>query len=194
MAIIGTLPNNIQNGQSVDANPLMADFNFIVNQVNANANPIGTFTAPSGTTMAFQQASAPIGWTAVNTAAYQDAFLRTVTPVNFTGTGGTFGASNLFLNQIAVDPHILSVAEMPSHTHTVNDPTHNHVMPATTLYNIAVTTVATPGSLQVGTASGTVTASSATGITLQNQGGGTGHAHTYTANCKYVDQIIAVKT
>lgn len=40
MAIIGTLPNNIQNGQTVDANPVMADFNFIVNQVNANAAPL----------------------------------------------------------------------------------------------------------------------------------------------------------
>ena len=49
MAIIGTLPNTISNGQAVDATPVMADFNFIVNQVNANANPLGTFTAPSGT-------------------------------------------------------------------------------------------------------------------------------------------------
>jgi hypothetical protein len=47
MAIIGTLPNNIQNGQSVDANSVMADFNFVVNQVNANASPLGTI--PPGT-------------------------------------------------------------------------------------------------------------------------------------------------
>ena len=38
--IIGSLPNNIQNGQVADANPLMADLNWIVNQVNANAAPI----------------------------------------------------------------------------------------------------------------------------------------------------------
>jgi len=37
MPIIGTLPNNIQDGQIIDAVPVMADFNFIVNQVNANA-------------------------------------------------------------------------------------------------------------------------------------------------------------
>lgn len=36
MAIIGTLPNQILNGQLVDAPPLMADLNFIVSQVNAN--------------------------------------------------------------------------------------------------------------------------------------------------------------
>lgn len=45
MAIIGTLPNNIQNGQQVDATPVMADFNFIVNQVNANATPLGTISS-----------------------------------------------------------------------------------------------------------------------------------------------------
>lgn len=62
MSIIGTLPNNIQNGQLEDATPLMADFNFIVNQVNANACPAtsvssvlkgngsgGTIAAVSGT-------------------------------------------------------------------------------------------------------------------------------------------------
>lgn len=42
MAIIGTLPNNIQDGQVADAVPVMADFNFIVSQVNANAQPIAT--------------------------------------------------------------------------------------------------------------------------------------------------------
>lgn len=40
--IVGTLPNNILNGQAVDATPVMADFNFIVNQVNANAMPLDT--------------------------------------------------------------------------------------------------------------------------------------------------------
>jgi hypothetical protein len=42
MPIIGTLPNNIQDGQVADAVPVMADFNFIVNQVNANAQPLNT--------------------------------------------------------------------------------------------------------------------------------------------------------
>jgi hypothetical protein len=40
MAIIGTLPNNIQNGQGIDAVPVMADFNHVVTQVNANAAPL----------------------------------------------------------------------------------------------------------------------------------------------------------
>jgi hypothetical protein len=41
-AIIGALPNNIANGAPVDAVPVMADFNFIVAQVNANAQPLTT--------------------------------------------------------------------------------------------------------------------------------------------------------
>lgn len=36
MAIIGSLPFNILNGQLIDAPPVMADLNFIVSQVNAN--------------------------------------------------------------------------------------------------------------------------------------------------------------
>lgn len=40
-AIIAALPNNIQNGQTADAVPLMADLNHIVNQVNANAQQVG---------------------------------------------------------------------------------------------------------------------------------------------------------
>lgn len=35
--IIGPLPNNIQDGQIIDAVPVMNNFNFIVSQVNANA-------------------------------------------------------------------------------------------------------------------------------------------------------------
>jgi len=42
MAIIGALPNIISDGQVIDAVPVMADFNFIVAQVNANAQPLAT--------------------------------------------------------------------------------------------------------------------------------------------------------
>lgn len=39
-AIIGTLPNNLQNGAVADATQVMADLNKIVNDVNANAAPL----------------------------------------------------------------------------------------------------------------------------------------------------------
>lgn len=44
MTIIGALPNNLQNGTTADASQVMADFNFIVNQVNANALPTGSIS------------------------------------------------------------------------------------------------------------------------------------------------------
>jgi hypothetical protein len=47
--IINPLPNNIVDGDPVDANPVMANFNWIVSQVNTNAQalivvPITAFT------------------------------------------------------------------------------------------------------------------------------------------------------
>jgi hypothetical protein len=42
MSIIGGLPNNIQDGQVIDAVPVMNNFNYIINQVNANVPPLIT--------------------------------------------------------------------------------------------------------------------------------------------------------
>src|ERR1700694_2986378 len=133
MPIIGTLPNNILNGATVDATPVMADFNFIVNQVNSNANPLGTLTAPAGTTMAFQQASAPLGWVAQTGTAFVDAFLRSVTPGTFSGTGGVNAASGFLIGPYSGDGHALTIGERAAHnhsdsghTHRINDPQHSH--------------------------------------------------------------------
>jgi hypothetical protein len=40
--IVGPLPNNLANGTTADAVPVMGNFNWLVNQVNANAQPLGT--------------------------------------------------------------------------------------------------------------------------------------------------------
>src|ERR1700676_3544536 len=106
MPIIGTLPNNIQNGNTVDATPVMADFNFIVNQVNANGNPIGTLTAPSGTRTLFHQATAPVGWT-------QDTTITDHT-VQVIGSAGGFtsflnGYSSMFQLPWTSDGHALTI-------------------------------------------------------------------------------------
>lgn len=208
MPIIGTLPNNIQNGAAVDAAPVMADFNFIVNQVNANGNPIGTLTAPSGTSMAFQQASAPTGWVAQTGSLYLDAFMRSVTPSGFSGSGGSVGAGNLILGPITGDGHALTVAELAIHTHVdsghshvITDPQHNHGPAGGGAF---YTTQASGTNYGGGATSFTPvasTANSSTGITInngtaaiQNAGSGNAHSHTLTPNCKYVDQIIAVKS
>src|ERR1700676_531708 len=105
MPIIGTLPNNIQNGQTVDATPVMADFNFIVNQVNANGNPLGTLTAPSGTRVVFQQATAPVGW--VIDLSITDHTLQLTSSVGAVITTGN-NYSGLFLNQWTSDGHVLT--------------------------------------------------------------------------------------
>jgi hypothetical protein len=63
MAIIGPLPNNILAGQLVSAAPVMANYNWILSQVNANAM---AFVAPgtAGNVLTSNGAvfvSAPVG-------------------------------------------------------------------------------------------------------------------------------------
>ncbi|HDR8957028.1 tail fiber domain-containing protein [Burkholderia vietnamiensis] len=45
--IIGNLPVALSNGTTADASQVMADLNFIVNQVNANALPNGASSMPN---------------------------------------------------------------------------------------------------------------------------------------------------
>jgi len=53
-AIVGPIPNNLTNGTTIDAVPVMANYNWIMNQVNTNAAPIanptfnGTVTGGAG--------------------------------------------------------------------------------------------------------------------------------------------------
>src|ERR1700694_1547675 len=126
MPIIGTLPNNITNGQTVDANPVMADFNFIVNQVNANANPLGTLTAPAGTVMPFAQAAAPLGWVASTDAAHNDAAMRCVSLASYSGTQGVTAFGLLLEGGAVTDGHALVGGEVAAHTHGITDPGHTH--------------------------------------------------------------------
>ena len=44
--IVGPIPNNLTNGTTIDAVPVMANYNWIMNQVNTNAAPLAspTFT------------------------------------------------------------------------------------------------------------------------------------------------------
>lgn len=84
MAIVGTLPNNIQDGQVADAVPVMANFNFLVNQVNANAQ--SNTTPPSGTLINIQ--------TAFSTQVFSPSSQYTNQVVIFlVGGGGAGGGS-----------------------------------------------------------------------------------------------------
>lgn len=94
--IVGTLPNTIANGQTADAVPLMADLNWIVNQVNANAAELSltpqlananTFTAVQSGVAATSAANFPIA------SQVQNASLITLSSVagNNTITGRVSG-------------------------------------------------------------------------------------------------------
>jgi hypothetical protein len=201
MAIIGTLPNNIQNGQSVDANPVMADFNFIVNQVNANANPVGTLTAPSGTRTVFHQAAAPSGWV-------QDATITDHTIQVIGGAGGAVngvnGYSGLFQNAWTSGGHALTVAELAVHNHV--DSGHTHTQAAHHHSMLDSSSMLTSGSgfgnytggaNQLGAQANTndaVPAINSSTANIQNAGSGNAHTHTTTFNSLSVQMIMCAKS
>jgi len=141
---------------------------------------------PSGTRMLFQQTAAPTGWT--KEAIHNDKALRLVTGT--VGTGGTVPFSTVFVTNRAVtgtiggtiDGHALTVAELPSHNHTIGGRTDS------------TTGGTTPKQNSVGTATQQVNTSST----------GSGNSHTHTTSLTltgaqvdidvdHVDIIIAVK-
>jgi|SRR6516164_2805653 hypothetical protein len=207
MPIIGTLPNIIQNGQVVDANPVMADLNYIVNQVNANGNPAGTLTAPTGTRVVFQQSAAPLGWTA--DATITDHTLQlTAASGAIVATGNQY--SGLFSLPWVSDGHSLTIAELAAHAHNVSDPQHNHTSPghqhgtasgnnfwtATPTGGASVNLPGGANSINQETLTNAVAVSinsSATGISIQNNGSGNAHSHTKTFNVNYAQGIVGVK-
>lgn len=205
MAIIGTLPNNIQNGQAADANPVMADFNFIVNQVNANANPTGTLTAPSGTRALFHQATAPSGW--VQDVTITDHTIQIIaTPGGAVGGGN--GYSSMFGGPWTSDGHALTTAELAVHSHAdgghghaVTDPTHFHSQSVNTWYDVAGGPNAQSGGGLFMATSSQTTQSASTGVTvntgfanIQNTGSGNAHSHTKTFNSLFVQMIMCQKS
>jgi hypothetical protein len=122
----------------------------------------------SGTRLAFQQTSAPTGWTKDTTAAINDAILRLVTGSVSSGGSTAFSTFN---GQTATGAFTLTTNEIPSHNHTVT-----------------TSSSGTFGSAGV--------AGRNTGGPAQNTsstGGGGSHSHSMTTNIKYYDFIIASK-
>lgn len=140
---------------------------------------------PTGTNMLFYQAAAPTGWTQVTTV--NDRVLRVVSGTG-AATGGTTAFSTYFSGSSAVGSTTLTEAQMPSHTHSVNDPGHNHGV-----REYSGLTGGSPGIVSsVGGSAGSGTTSAFTGISINATGGSTGHAHTIPS-LQYADVIICTK-
>lgn len=132
---------------------------------------------PADTRMLFQQTAAPTGWTKDTTQ--NDKALRVVSGT--VGSGGSVAFSTVFGRQ-ATDGHMLTTAQMPSHSHSMR---------------LGVT----GGSANVGwiiggatsvTASASVDASGSS-LIEPSAGSGNSHSHNIDIRVQYVDLIIATK-
>lgn len=211
MAIIGTLPVNLTNGTTADASQVMTDLNFIVNQVNANSNPIGTLTAPSGTRAPFNQATAPLGWTTDTSTAMNDCSMRVnsgtggnsqagTTSWSGWNFGGAYGAGTV------IQGFSLTIAQLPSHTHidsghTHADAGHAHNQNANTYYGLGGgTSFSTPGANAIENNIPQATAAAQANIqtstaNLQTTGSGAViQPNLITPQVKVTDFIVAVKS
>lgn len=174
----GLTPNTLQAGAGIQ----------ITNQNGAIVIAAGSVGFPSGTAMLFVQSAAPQGWTKSTT--FNDVALRVVN--GNVGSGGSVPFSTAF-SQSNTGTTALSVEQMPSHTHGVNDPGHSHTL---TQY------FGGQGNQGYGFIFGTTYQNSGTycptnkvgtGISISANGSGAGHSHTVALNVQYVDTIIATK-
>jgi hypothetical protein len=158
-------------------------------------SPDGTLTAtggaasiPAGTLLSFPQAAAPTGWTQVGT--FDDASIRLVGAGGGGGTGGSVGFTTVFSGGLSTNSYALQLADIPSHSHSINDPGHQHP------YANSVAVVA-GGSNAIGSTAPpdtSLTLPANTGITINNSGGGGGHSHSMPSFAvKYVNYITCSK-
>lgn len=167
---------------------------------------------PSGTVMLFAQTTAPTGWTKLTT--HNDKALRVVSGT--AGSGGTTAFTSVFASRTpagtvsgtntagAVGNTTLTLAQIPAHSHGVNDPGHSHTYQG----RFTSDTVASGARAVTDTTTETRTTSAAsTGISIQNSGGGGAHNHPFTNPTwsgtfsgtamdfavQYVDVILASK-
>lgn len=151
---------------------------------------------PSGTRMAFQQTSAPTGWTKVSDAAYNDAAFRSVTG-SVTPTGGTVAFTTAFASQAVagtISGTAITEAQMPAHTHFIANTDTNSTQLSASLKAALVGTFG--GDDFRYQLAGTATAATI-GLT-SSAGSSATHDHTLSGTAinlavKYVDFIVAQK-
>lgn len=140
---------------------------------------------PTGTTMLFQQTSAPTGWT--KSMAHDNKALRVVTGA--ASSGGTDPFTTVF-GKTVTDSTILTEAQMPSHQHTLYGPTTISAGGSGGVVN----DFATGNVIRVTTLAYTASGSLAmTGWSMSLKGSSAGHTHGMDTRVQYVDVIIAVK-
>ncbi len=170
---------------------------------------------PSGTRMLFQQDNAPVGW--IKDVANDNIALRVT--AGSVQTGGSLDFTQAFnsarIPAGSVGSTVLTVDQMPAHSHAVTDPGHNHGV-SDPGHNHGFTAALQGGgdsgrggsstndprntSLTTGSrGTGISIGSRATGISISNAGTNQGHTHTFTGSnfdlgVKYVDVIIAEKS
>ncbi len=171
---------------------------------------------PAGTRMLFQQTAAPVGWT--KDATNDNMALRVVS-----GSVSTVTSEQPFTTAFNVkgvtgnvDQTVLTVSQMPVHSHGISDPGHSHTCSVSDpghahLISIGVRpnssaggggnneiiggTLGTQGSVTGISASAN---SNSTSVTAQNNGSGLGHNHNFSGGSvdiavNYVDVIVAEK-
>lgn len=146
----------------------------------AGAAPSWQETAgmPSGTRLAFQQTTAPTGWTKDTNAAINDSIMRLVTGT--VSSGGSLAFST-FAGQNATGAHTLTTAQIPSHAHSQQRWSSGST---------------SNGQLSISTSLGQnngLTSWPGGAMSVSNSGSGGSHSHPLTQDLKYYDFIIASK-
>jgi hypothetical protein len=173
-----TIANSSINSSSINSSSIN---NTVIGATTPTTATFTTFSGswaslPAGTRMLFVQTAAPTGW--VKSTTDNNKALRIVSGT--AGTGGSVAFTTAFASQAitgTVDGHVLTEAQIPSHTHSYTAGGGVIGVAAGTSYNV----LWSPG-----------------GATTGATGGANAHTHGLTAAAinlavQYVDAIIAVK-
>lgn len=177
------------------------------------ASSVAEWTAggelPLNTIMPHRGATAPLGWSVVDTAGFDQAALR-LRGEGSVEAGGTLDFTEAFGSGLTTEAHVLTAAEMPEHHHTVAN--HQHGMNHT--HSVAYYSPdSLPGSTSgadpnerlmssafesAGAETNSISAANSAAASwgdTASRGGGQGHTHSMPAiDVKYVDTFLCQRT